>query len=76
MHVTRYMTANVDERIVAMSFDAPGSGEPTPETLGTPTMASRENPGDVWGPPRELAPYPVSFEAWLAVVEGDGFKWE
>lgn len=75
MLVTRYMTDNRDARIVAMMFSAPRAELLHDDTIGEATIATREEPGDTWGPPRVLAGE-VSYFDWVATVAAQGFEHE
>lgn len=78
MIITRYMTTNETERIVAHIFAPlfrPGD-ELGDDTLGQPRLVTRNQPGDLWGIPRDIGPAGVSLAEWRATVEAHGFKWE
>lgn len=78
MLFTRFMTPDPFGRIVAHQF-APvtRAGEPlSDDTLGTARFVTRDQPGDVWGSPRDIAPGDVTLGDWRMVCESHGFTWE
>lgn len=72
MVIQRYMTENKDERIVAHVFECAGDDEPANETEGTASLVTRDDPGDMWGPPVTLGQN-IPYLAWRLKVELDGF---
>lgn len=75
MVIHRYMTEDKHNRIVAHIFApelAPGETL-NDDTRGTARVATREQPSDMWGFPRGLAPTGVPYRVWKTRVEMDGF---
>lgn len=69
--IERFMSEDKNERIVAHVFETDAE-EVTDETTGTATLVTRDNPADVWGPPRVLGEN-VPFAAWKLKMKIDGF---
>lgn len=77
MIATRYMTADKSARIVAHTFAAqlnPGE-ELTDETIGSPTFAHRDSPGETWSPPKVVAPF-LRYRLWVEWCDSQGFTHE
>lgn len=77
MIVTRYMTGDKTQRIVAHVFESKHDvADPDDwNGVGRATISTREAPGDTWGAPSVVAEL-VPLDDWRRVMDHEGFTFE
>lgn len=68
-----FMTDDPTNRIAAFTWFSEGAGDPM--TVGRLTFAHRDEPGDIWGPPKLIAE-DMTLATARALATGEGFTVE